>query len=39
MKAPGSAAAAVEISLHELPDAFTTLLQGAARGRFVVRLS
>jgi hypothetical protein len=26
-----------EISMSGLPDAFTTLLSGAARGRFVVR--
>jgi NADPH2:quinone reductase len=39
MKPAGASAAAVEIGLHELPDAFTTLLQGAARGRFVVRLN
>jgi acrylyl-CoA reductase (NADPH) len=32
-------AATREIALDELPDAFTTLLKGQARGRFVVRLS
>ena len=32
-------AAAREIALEELPNAFTTLLAGGARGRFVVRLS
>jgi acrylyl-CoA reductase (NADPH) len=38
LKPAGIASAAVEIGLHELPDAFATLLQGAARGRFVVKL-
>jgi hypothetical protein len=28
-----------EIPLDGLPDAFTTLLKGAARGRYVVKLS
>jgi len=28
-----------EISIGELPNAFATLLRGAARGRFVVSLS
>lgn len=31
-------AVAQEIALEELPAAFTTLLQGAARGRYVVRI-
>jgi NADPH2:quinone reductase len=32
------AATATEITLDRLPDAFATLLEGAARGRFVVKL-
>jgi acrylyl-CoA reductase (NADPH) len=37
---PAKLTAAVrEITLHELPDAFATLLKGQAVGRFVVRLS
>ena len=31
-------AVAREIPLEKLPDAFTTLLNGAARGRYVVKL-
>ena len=38
LRPAGIAQATVEIGLHELPGAFTTLLQGSARGRFVVRL-
>jgi NADPH2:quinone reductase len=38
LRPAGIAPATVEIGLHELPGAFTTLLQGSARGRFVVRL-
>jgi NADPH2:quinone reductase len=38
MKPPALASIVREITLADLPDAFQTLLDGAARGRFVVRL-
>ena len=38
LKPPDLAAMAREITLDDLPMAFTTLLEGKARGRFVVRL-
>lgn len=38
MKPPHLSSIAREISLADLPQAFQTLLDGAARGRFVVRL-
>jgi acrylyl-CoA reductase (NADPH) len=38
MKPASLRASAREIALSDLPDAFTTLLNGAARGRFVVKL-
>jgi acrylyl-CoA reductase (NADPH) len=38
MKPPQLASIAREISLDELPGAFETLLEGLARGRFVVKL-
>jgi acrylyl-CoA reductase (NADPH) len=38
MKPAGLSKVAREITLSELPDAFATLLDGAARGRFVVNL-
>jgi acrylyl-CoA reductase (NADPH) len=39
MKPAGLRHATREITLDDLPDAFATLLRGAARGRFVVKLS
>jgi acrylyl-CoA reductase (NADPH) len=39
MKPAGLRQATREITLDDLPDAFATLLRGAARGRFVVKLS
>ncbi len=38
MRPNGLKTIATEIGLDQLPDAFATLLKGAARGRFVVRL-
>jgi acrylyl-CoA reductase (NADPH) len=38
MKPAGLDASSREIGLSDLPDAFATLLKGAARGRFVVKL-
>jgi hypothetical protein len=38
MKPPGLASMIRRIGLDELPDAFSTLLAGGARGRFVVDL-
>jgi NADPH2:quinone reductase len=38
LKPPRLGAIATEIGLDGLPDAFTTLLKGSARGRFVVKL-
>jgi NADPH-dependent curcumin reductase CurA len=38
MKPKDLRASAREIGLTGLPDAFATLLRGAARGRFVVKL-
>ena len=38
MRPASVASIAREITLADLPDAFATLLDGAARGRFVVRL-
>ena len=37
MKPASLPASAREIGLSDLPDAFATLLKGAARGRFVVK--
>jgi acrylyl-CoA reductase (NADPH) len=39
MKPAKLRATAKEIEMNDLPDAFATLLQGQARGRFVVRLT
>ena len=39
MKPAKLGAAAKEIELNDLPDAFATLLNGQARGRFVVKLA
>jgi acrylyl-CoA reductase (NADPH) len=38
LKPRGLATIAKEIGLYDLPDAFATLLRGAARGRFVVKV-
>ena len=38
MKPAGLSTIATEIALEGLPDAFATLLEGGARGRFVVSI-